>query len=101
MRIHLVFAMAVCAVRCVGIFLEIGLAVSALEIIFGDLGVTVGAVRFSDSLAWPMFLRINVRVTLDTRYVSMCRILNVLFVDCQRNLLAIHCLEHVIFFVAD
>jgi hypothetical protein len=36
-----VFAVTVCAVGSVGVLVEVGLPVSALEVVLGDLGMTV------------------------------------------------------------
>jgi len=96
-----VLSMTIGAVWRIGILLKVGLAVPAFEIVFSDLGVTVGAVRSSDSLTWTMFLRIDISVTLHTWNISMHRILNVLLVDRHGNLLSFNSLDYILFFVTD
>ena len=73
---------------------------TALEIIFCNLGVTVGTIDPPDSFAWSVFLRIDIRMALDTRDVFVCRILDVIFVDSKRNLLAFYGFKNIGFFMA-
>ena len=73
------FGVAVGAIRGIRVLLEICLSMTALEIIFGDLGMTVGAINPACCFTGTVFLRADVRMTLDAGDVFMCRILDVFF----------------------
>ena len=96
----LVLAVAVGAVRRFGLLLEIGLAVVALEILLGDLGVAARAVHSADGLAGAGPPGIDVRVALHAGDVAVDGSLEVLLDDRQGNGLAVHDLVDIGFLVA-
>jgi hypothetical protein len=61
-----VFAVTVCAIRSIRIFLEIGLSMAALEIVLCDLSMTIGTIHPTRSFTGPVFLWTDVRMTFDT-----------------------------------
>jgi hypothetical protein len=92
--------MAVCAIGRIRILQDVGFTVFALKIIFGDLGMTIGAIHTSRSFARSVPLRIDICMTLHTRNVPVLRVLNVFFVDSHGNLLSFSRFIHILFFMA-
>jgi hypothetical protein len=97
---HGVLAVTVCAIGRIRILLEVGLTMTALEIIFCDLCVAIGTIHPPHSFARSVFLRTDVCVTLDTGDVFVRRTLNILFIDSKRDLLSFDCLKHIGLFMA-
>lgn len=99
-RHDLVFAVTIRAIRRLGGLLHIVLTVSAIEIIFGGLRMTIGAIHPTGRFAGTAPLRVDVGMTLHAGNISMHGVLDVLFQDGQGDLLAFRDLVNVRFFVA-
>jgi hypothetical protein len=74
--------MAVCAIRGIGVFLKISLTVTALDIVFRNLSMTIRAVNTTCGFAGTMSLRVDIRMTLHAGDASVCGILDVFFLNC-------------------
>jgi hypothetical protein len=77
-----VFAVTVSAVGRIRILFKKGLSMTALEIIFSDLSMTVGTIHPACRFTGAVFLRIDIRMTFDTGDGFVSRFLNVFFFNC-------------------
>jgi hypothetical protein len=91
--------MTIRAIRRIGILLDIGYAMAALEIILCHLGMTVGTVHLPGSFTRAMPLGIDVCVAFNARNISVFGILYFLFMDGHRYLIPVNSFVHIILFV--
>ena len=100
MRLYGMCAVAVRTVGRIRVFLHVGFAVPALQIVFGDLGMAVGTIHMLCGLTGPVDPRGYIHVTFYTGSVLVHGILDDLLVDGKGDGLPIDDLVHVLLFMA-
>ena len=87
-RHNLMFSMAICTIGRFWILLDVPLPMIAVEVIFSDLSMTVGAVHPARRLTGAVPPGVDIRMTLHAGNISVHGILDILFQNSERNLLA-------------
>src|SRR4030043_504131 len=87
-RHNLMFSMAICTIGRFWILLDVPLPMIAVEVIFSDLSMTVGAVHPACRLTGAVPPGVDIRMTLHAGNISVHGILDILFQNSERNLLA-------------